>query len=176
MHDAVAPARRLGPAKKNVWGSDLIQYLKEIRSQGGVSVSFTGDAMSVYDNRVELDPVTKDPWGVPVAKTFYKHDPWELEMSKYALRRIEQVVVDAGGEVRKSDPQDAANPGYGHVHGSLRAGRERNAAVLNENCESHEVKGLYVLDAAWMPTAGASNPSITLIANAIRVCDKIPKE
>ena len=37
--------------------------------------------------------------------------------------------------------------------------------MLNENCESHEVKGLYVLDAAWMPMAGASNPSITLIAN-----------
>jgi choline dehydrogenase-like flavoprotein len=43
--------------------------------------------------------------------------------------------------------------------------------MLNENCESYEVKGLYVL-----PTAGASNPSITLIANAIRVCDNIPKD
>ena len=48
--------------------------------------------------------------------------------------------------------------------------------MLNENCESHEVKGLYVLDAAWMPTAGASNPSITLIANAIRVSDNISKD
>jgi choline dehydrogenase-like flavoprotein len=48
--------------------------------------------------------------------------------------------------------------------------------MLNENCEFHEVKGLYVVDAAWMPTAGASNPSITLIANAIRVCDNIPKD
>lgn len=165
----------LSATNKNVWGSDLVQYLKELRSQGGVSVSFTGDAMSLYDNRVELDRVTKDPWGIPVAKTFYKHDPWELEMSKFALNRIAEVVVNAGGEVRKHEPQDAANPGYGHVHGSLRAGKDRGASVLNENCESHEVKGLYVLDAAWMPTAGASNPSITLIANAIRVSDSIPK-
>jgi choline dehydrogenase-like flavoprotein len=42
--------------------------------------------------------------------------------------------------------------------------------------DPHEVKGLYVLDAAWMPTAGASNPSVTLIVNAIRVCDNIPKD
>lgn len=48
--------------------------------------------------------------------------------------------------------------------------------MLNENYESYEVKGLYVLDAAWMPMTGASNPSITLIANAIRVCDNIPKD
>ncbi len=168
-------AASLAPDRKNIWGSDLIEYVRELRSRGGVSVSFTGDAMSLYDNRVELDPEKKDPWGIPVAKTFYKHDQWELDMSKYALNRITEVVVNAGGEVRKCDPQEAANPGYGHVHGTLRAGRDRSLSVLNENCEAHEVAGLYVLDNAWMPTAGASNPSLTLIANAIRVCDHIPK-
>jgi choline dehydrogenase-like flavoprotein len=167
-------AASLSATRKSVWGSDLIDYLKELRSLGGVSVSFTGDAMSLYDNRVELDPIVKDPWGIPVAKTFYVHDEWELSMSKFALNRISEVVVNAGGEIRKSEPQDAANPGYGHVHGSLRAGRDRGLSVLNEHCESHEVEGLYVLDAAWMPTAGASNPSITIIANAIRVCDSMP--
>ena len=165
----------LGPAKRNVWGADLIQYLKEIRSQGGVNVSFTGDAMSIYENRVELDPVVKDPWGIPVAKTFYRHDTWDVEMSKYALNRVREAVENAGGELRKLEPQDEANPGYGHVHGALRAGSDRGQSVLNENCESHEVEGLYVLDAAWMPTAGASNPSLTLIANAYRVSEKIPK-
>jgi len=165
----------MGPAKRNVWGADLVDYLKEIRKQGGVSVSFTGDAMSLYDNRVELDPVVKDPWGLPVAKTFYKHDKWDLDMSKLALDRVRQAVENVGGVLRKLEPQDEANPGYGHVHGALRAGTDRGKSVLNENCESHEVEGLYVLDAAWMPTAGASNPSLTLIANAYRVCEKIPQ-
>jgi choline dehydrogenase-like flavoprotein len=45
--------------------------------------------------------------------------------------------------------------------------------VLDELCESHTVKGLHVLDAAWMPTSGASNPTITLIANAYRVCEEV---
>jgi hypothetical protein len=91
----------------NVWGADLVQYLKEIRSQGGVNVSFTGDAMSIYENRVELDPVVKDPWGLPVAKTFYKHDTWDVEMSKYALRRLEQGGASfpvMGGEARTGIP------------------------------------------------------------------------
>jgi choline dehydrogenase-like flavoprotein len=165
----------LGPTKRNVWGKDLIQYLKEIRSQAGVSFSFTGDAMSLYDNRVELDSQVRDPWGVPVAKTFYRHDKWDLDMSKFALDTVSKVIQNAGGELRKFEPQDEANRGYGHVHGALRAGTDPETSVLNENCESHEVSGLYILDAAWMPTAGASNPSLTLIANAYRVCERMPK-
>jgi choline dehydrogenase-like flavoprotein len=48
--------------------------------------------------------------------------------------------------------------------------------VLDAECQSHTVRGLYVLDSAFMPTAGASNPSITLIANAYRVCERVPKK
>ncbi len=166
----------LGPTQRNIWGKDLVQYLRELRSQGGVSFSFTGEAMSLYDNRVELDPQVKDPWGVPVARTYYQHSPWDVALSKFALDRVTKVVTDAGGELRKYDPQEANNPGYGHVHGTLRAGTDPGAAVLDADCQSHTVKGLYVLDAAFMPTAGASNPSITLIANAFRVCERVAKD
>ncbi len=165
----------LGRDQRNVWGKDLVQYLRELRSQGGVSFSFTGEAMSLYDNRVELDPDVKDPWGVPVARTYYQHSPWDIELSKFALDRVVEVMTDAGGELRKYEPQDANNPGYGHVHGTLRAGSDPGAAVLDADCQSHTVKGLYVLDASFMPTAGASNPSITLIANAFRVCEHVEK-
>jgi choline dehydrogenase-like flavoprotein len=61
------------------------------------------------------------------------------------------------------------------VHGALRAGENPEESVLDLNCQSHEVKGLFVLDAAFMPTAGASNPSLTLLANAYRVCENVSK-
>jgi choline dehydrogenase-like flavoprotein len=82
-------------------------------------------------------------------------------------------MVDNGGELRKFEPQKAENEGYGHNHGTLRAGIDPDASVLDVNCQSHTVKGLYVLDCAFMPTAGASNPTLTLIANAYRVCEKV---
>jgi choline dehydrogenase-like flavoprotein len=167
-------AASMGRDEKSVWGSRLVDYVQELRSQGGVSFSFTGDAISVEQNRVELDPNIKDPWGLPVAKTFYKHPQWDLELSNYALTRMAEIMSDAGGEIRKFEPQIDANPGYGHVHGALRAGLNPDSSVLDANCQSHTVKGLYVLDAAFMPTAGASNPSLTLIANAFRVCENIP--
>ena len=163
----------MGRDRMNVWGDDLAEYLGELREQGGVSFSFTGEAMSVHDNRVELDPDRTDPWGMPVARTYYRHHPYDLELSRYALERVCELMADAGGEVRRFDPQPEENPGYGHVQGTLRAGSDPGSSVLDELCQSHTVKGLHVLDAAWMPTSGASNPTITLIANAYRVCEEV---
>jgi choline dehydrogenase-like flavoprotein len=164
------------PRKKaDLWGKDLVDRLAELRNQGGVSFSFTGETMSVETNRVELDPEVKDPWGIPVARVYYRHHDYDVKLSDYALRRVVAIMVDAGAELRKFDPQKPQNEGYGHNHGTLRAGVDPEQSVLDADCQSYNVKGLYVLDCSWMPTAGASNPSLTLIANAYRVCEKVPK-
>jgi choline dehydrogenase-like flavoprotein len=163
-----------GRGRGNIWGRELKQYMEELRTQGGVYFSFTGDAMSVRDNRVELDPAVKDPWGLPVARTFYQHHAYDIRLSEYALQRVCDIMADAGGEVRRFEPQQENNSGYGHVHGSLRAGTDPGTSVLDADCQCHRVKNLYVLDAAFMPTAGASNPSVTLLANAYRVCESVP--
>ena len=137
-----------------LWGNALRDRLAELRSQAGVSFSFTGETLSVYDNRVELDPDVVDPFGIPVARTYYAHHPYDLALSKYALEKVVSVMVDAGGELRQLKAQGVDNPGYGHVHGTLRAGTDPGASVLDADCQSHTVKGLYVLDCAFMPTAG----------------------
>lgn len=166
----------LRPTKaRRLWGQNLLDRMMELRSKGGMSLSFTGETMSLYDNRVELDATDKDPWGMPVAKTHYRHHDYDLALSKYALDRICDIVGNAGGQVRALSPQGIENPGYGHNHGTLRAGADPGESVLDENCQSHEVEGLYVLDSAFMPTAGASNPTLTQIANAFRVCENMPR-
>jgi len=160
------------PSKgRQLWGKDLLDRLVELRSEGGVSFSFTGETMSRYDNRVELDPEVKDGWGVPVARVHYQHHDYDVELSRYALERVAGIVTDSGGQLRAMRVQSVANPGYGHNHGSLRAGADRDDSVLDPDCQSWEVRGLYVLDCAFMPTAGASNPTMTMLANAYRVCE-----
>jgi choline dehydrogenase-like flavoprotein len=136
-----------------------------------VLMSFTGESMSMYDNRVELDPDVTDPWGMPVARIYYRHHQYDLDLSRYALDKVSEVLTAAGGEVRRYEPQTEANPGYGHVQGTLRSGSDPYSSVVDTMCQSHTVDGLYVLDNAWMPTSGASNPTLTLLANAYRVCE-----
>lgn len=158
-----------------LWGRELIEELKKLREEGGVGFSFTGEALPVWENRVELDNRIRDPWGMNVACTYYQHHDYDLRISKYATERMANIIGNAGGEIVNIYSTGATNTGYGHNHGTLRAGRDPGESVLDTNCQSHEVEGLYVLDCAWMPTSGASNPTLTLLANAYRVCDRIPK-
>ena len=97
------------------------------------------------------------------------HDPTTERLTGQPGRIIDLTLA----ELRKLEPQGAGNEGYGHNHGSLRAGADPGKSVLDTNCQSHTVHGLYVLDSAFMPTAGASNPTLTQIANAYRVCHSI---
>ncbi|MEB3242693.1 MAG: GMC family oxidoreductase [Cyanobacteriota bacterium] len=57
----------------------------------------------------------------------------------------------------------------GHQAGTCRFGTDPATSVLNVNCQAHEVENLYVVDTSFMPSIGAVNPSLTAIANALRV-------
>ena len=53
--------------------------------------------------------------------------------------------------------------------------RTRQTSVLDLDCRAHEVDNLYVVDASFFPSIGAVNPTLTLIANALRVADIVAK-
>jgi choline dehydrogenase-like flavoprotein len=63
--------------------------------------------------------------------------------------------------------------GVAHQSGTCRFGTDPEASVLNENCRAHEVDNLYVVDTSFFPSIGAVNPSLTAIANALRVGDHL---
>jgi choline dehydrogenase-like flavoprotein len=55
----------------------------------------------------------------------------------------------------------------------MRFGADPATAVLDLDCRAHGVDNLYVADAGFFPSIGAVNPTLTLIANALRVADRI---
>ena len=61
----------------------------------------------------------------------------------------------------------------GHQAGTCRFGSDPATSVLDVNCKAHEVDNLYVVDTSFMPSIGAVNPSLTAIANALRVGDHL---
>jgi choline dehydrogenase-like flavoprotein len=63
--------------------------------------------------------------------------------------------------------------GTAHQAGTLRFGRDPAQSVLDLNCRAHEIDNLYVTDASFFPSIGAVNPTLTIIANALRVGDHI---
>ena len=61
----------------------------------------------------------------------------------------------------------------GHQAGTCRFGTDPATSVLDVNCKAHELDNLYVVDTSFFPSIGAVNPSLTAIANAIRVVEHL---
>jgi choline dehydrogenase-like flavoprotein len=59
--------------------------------------------------------------------------------------------------------------GCAHQAGTCRFGKDPKTSVLDVNCKAHELDNLYVVDTSFFVSIGAVNPSLTAIANAIRV-------
>jgi choline dehydrogenase-like flavoprotein len=60
-----------------------------------------------------------------------------------------------------------------HQAGTARFGTDPAASVLDVHCKAHDLDNLYVADGSFMPSIGAVNPTLTIIANALRVGDHI---
>lgn len=63
-----------------------------------------------------------------------------------------------------------------HQAGTMRFGTDPETSVLDINCKPHGLENVYVTDAAFMPSVGAVNPSLTIIANVLRVADHLKAE
>jgi choline dehydrogenase-like flavoprotein len=63
--------------------------------------------------------------------------------------------------------------GCAHQAGTCRFGDDPASSVLDRNCKAHELDNLYVVDTSFFVSIGAVNPSLTAIANALRVGDHI---
>ncbi|MEH6952055.1 GMC family oxidoreductase [Nitrobacter sp. NHB1] len=63
--------------------------------------------------------------------------------------------------------------GTAHQAGTARFGTNPANSVLDIDCKAHEVENLYVADASFFPSIGSVNPTLTIIANALRVADRI---
>lgn len=68
------------------------------------------------------------------------------------------------------------HPGAGipwHAVGTLRFGTDPASSVLDTWCRTHDVDNLYVVDSSFLPSAGAVNTSLTVMAQALRVADHL---
>jgi choline dehydrogenase-like flavoprotein len=70
---------------------------------------------------------------------------------------------------------DSLLPLYGTAHqcGTVRMGAEPRGSVLDPWCKAHDLDNLYVVDTGCFVTAAAVNPTLTTVANAMRVGDHL---
>ncbi|HVA71619.1 MAG TPA: GMC family oxidoreductase [Candidatus Limnocylindrales bacterium] len=65
--------------------------------------------------------------------------------------------------------------GTAHQAGTARFGRDPKTSALDLSCKAHDLDNLYVVDASFFVSIAAVNPSLTIMANALRVGDHLLK-
>ena len=100
------------------------------------------------------------------------------EAAKRLRAKLEGLLTPLGAwphliERRLYLGKDIPIGGTAHQAGTCRFGTEPASSVLDLNCKAHELDNLYVADASFFPSIGAVNPTLTIIANALRVADRI---
>ena len=69
--------------------------------------------------------------------------------------------------------KDTPIGGTAHQAGTMRFGTDPANSVLDTDCKAHELDNLYVTDASFFPSIGAVNPTLTIVANALRVAETV---
>lgn len=134
------------------------------------------------NSRVTIGP-DKDPLGVPRANLH-----WELtELDKRSIRKIYQLIGQQVGQAGVGrlkladflcDEEDdtswpeGTNGGWHHM-GTCRMSTDPQKGVVDENCRVHGLQNLYVAGSACFSTAGAPNPTLTLVALSLRLSDHV---
>ncbi|HVQ30332.1 MAG TPA: GMC family oxidoreductase, partial [Vicinamibacteria bacterium] len=131
-----------------------------------------GECLPYYENFVEIDKNVNDAFGIPVLKVNMGWGDNEKKMIPDMMESAAQAMEAAGAKsIRPFMAMDRI-PGYGiHEMGVARMGKDAKKSFLNQFQQSHDVKNLFVMDAAGFASGGCQNPTLTIMALTVRSTD-----
>lgn len=157
-----------------------ISLKQECKKKYGTHIGFAGRGEMIPNENCycEIDPITVDQWGIPVLRFHWKWGDNELKMAKDMQETYRSIVEAAGGVYLTRTHDDGPHP-YGiadggviiHEVGTVRMGEHPQTSALNQFCQAHDVKNLFVTDGACFVTNSDKNPTLTIMALTWRASD-----
>ena len=120
---------------------------------------------------VAVEDSVLDRYGLPVAAITIDRHPADLPVTRYLIERGEDLLramePDAVWRVTEAGETTILQ------HGTCRFGDDPATSVLDRDCRTHTVPNLWVVDGSFMPTSGGNPNTLTIMANAYRVADRL---
>ena len=160
------------------YGDKLRQDVKKYYGST-IGLSGRGEAIPRKDNYCEIDPNTKDKWGVPVLKFRYKWSDYELKQAKHMHDTFEELAYNMGGIALGNKPTKEQNYGISapgeiiHEVGTTRMGNDPYNSVVNKYERLHDVDNVFVVDAGPFVSQADKNPTWTIMALSWRTSEYI---
>jgi choline dehydrogenase-like flavoprotein len=168
-----------GSASRDGWGRDIAELniggeFKDALSEPGkwsIGMTGFGEILPNHDNKITLDKIKKDKWGMNVLAIDCELKDNEIKMRKDMISDAVEIFEAAG--VKNVKPRDGdGTPGRGiHEMGTARMGKEAKTSVLNKWNQVWDAPNVFVTDGACMTSAACVNPSLTYMALTARAAD-----
>lgn len=120
-------------------------------------------------NRVDLDPELRDHNGLPAARITYRRHAYGAASSQLYSPRLLDLLELAGARYGTILPLDDVSGQCGHYGGTLRAGRDPKQSVCDPTGRFHTVGNLYAAGGSLFASLPGYNPTLTMMALALRV-------
>ncbi len=156
--------------------------LKEdvVRTYGAyIGMAGRGEPIPLESNYCEIDPNNVDKYGIPTLRYNYKWSENEIKQAKHMQDTFEQIIHEMGGIALGKKPDASTNYGLAqpgeiiHEVGTVRMGNDPKKSALNKWQQAHDVKNLFVVDAAPFVSQGDKNVTWTILASSWRTSDYI---
>jgi len=168
----IAAAKMMTFDKAPLWGSKWKAFLMENADR--LNTSYIQKTTLPYaDNYLDLDPMVKDPLGVPVIRITAEYKENELKIAAFTQDRMEEWYREAGAIEIVKGGLGATMGTSTHAYGGTRMGDNPKTNVADAFGFAHEVPNLGILGASVMGTSGARNPTLTAQALAWRTAEHL---
>jgi len=120
-----------------------------------------------FDARVDIDPVVKDYWGIPVVRISGTASSIDAVGTAYMAEKAEQWLKEAGAvETWQTGAYTGTRgvSGGQHQAGTCRMGNDPKTSVCDKFGRVHSVPNLFIADGSLHVTNGGFNPALTIMA------------
>jgi len=153
------------------WGAKLTPegVLEDVASHG-VDFWMSSEDLPRPDSRITLDKDGTVHLALPTDNN--------LEGLTRMRKKFDSMLADLGFHKKSHQRGVYLHEGMhiaatAHQAGTVRFGTDPATSALDVNCKAHELDNLYVVDSSFFVSIGAVNPTLTIIANALRVGDHV---
>jgi choline dehydrogenase-like flavoprotein len=149
------------------WGREFTSALDSYENMAGMWL--VGEDMPQESNRITLDPSAKDKFGMPVPHVHFDDHPNDVAMRRHAYGRG-TAIYEAVGATRTFPTTPYPST---HNLGTNRMSENPRDGVVNKWGQTHDIPNLFISDGSQFTTGASENPTLTIVALAIRQADYI---
>ncbi|MEQ9259514.1 MAG: GMC family oxidoreductase [Roseovarius sp.] len=152
------------------WGKDYAWFVERHGNMAGLFL--LGEDLPQFENRVTLSSDRVDRNDVPIPVVTYAEHPNDLAMQVHGYAQMKKIHEAAGAVCSHDTPPWPAS----HNMGTTRMSKDPAEGVLDAWGRAHEVENLFIADGSVFTTSAAANPTLTIVALAMRQSEEIVRQ